>query len=129
MTSQERDLVRRALDLLHRLVPPEEPYAVDPVRRSCPAALFARRYLLRESANDVTSAELWTFFAEVSASGEVEPLSKAEFFRRLPGVMESAFGVRKCHHIVRSSRCQRGFKGVGIRMDTCLPVVPEPEAV
>ncbi len=129
MTLQERDLICRAVELLQRLVPPEEPYSVDPVRRDCPVALFARHYLLREPASDVTSRELWTFFSEVSSSGEVEPVSKSEFLSRLPGVMELAFAVRKSHNVMRDGRRVRGFKGVGIRMDTCLPVVPEPEAV
>ncbi|MGO8928085.1 MAG: hypothetical protein ACLQU3_14530 [Limisphaerales bacterium] len=127
MTSQERDLVRRALNLLHRLMPPEEPYAGYPVRPDCPVALFARRFLLREPASDLTSAELRTFFAEVSASGEVEPLSKAEFLSRLPAVMESVFGARKCHNIQRNGRRVRGFRGVGIRLDTCAPATMELE--
>ena len=127
MTSQERDLIRRALDLLHRLIPPEEPDAAHPVPRDCPVALFARRYLLREPASDLTSKELWTFFAEVSSSGEVEPLSKAEFLSRLPGIMESILGLRKSHNIPRAGRRVRGFRGVGIRLDTCAPAATELE--
>ena len=127
MTSQERDLIRRALDLLHRLIPPEEPDAAHPVPRDCPVALFARRYLLREPASDLTSKELWTFFAEVSSSGEVEPLSKAEFLSRLPGVMELAFNVRKSHNLIRSGRRQRGFKSIGFRLDDGSPAAMKVE--
>ena len=127
MTSQERDLIRRALDLLHRVMPPEEPYAGYPVRRDCPVALFNRRYLQREPASDLTSRELWKFFAEVSASGELEPLSKAEFLSRLPGIMELTFGLRKSHNVQRAGRRLRGFRGVGIRLDAC-PATPEPKS-
>jgi hypothetical protein len=127
MTSQERDLIRRALDLLHRLMPPEEPDAASPVRRDCPVVLFVRRYLVREPGSDLTSKELWTFFAEVSSSGEVEPVSKSEFLSRLPGVMELAFAARKSHNIQRAGRRVRGFRGIGIRMDTCAPAAPELE--
>ena len=127
MTSQERDLILRALDLLHRLMPPEEPSAVFPVLRNCPVVLFVRRYLVREPGSDLTSNELWTFFAEVWASGEVEPVSKSEFLSRLTGVMELAFAVRKSHNIQRAGRRVRGFRGVGIRLDTCAPAAPERE--
>jgi hypothetical protein len=127
MTLQEHDLIRRALELLHRLVPPEEEGAAHPVRRDCPVALFARRYLLREPASDLTSGELWTFFSEVSASGELEPLSKAEFLSRLPGIMELSFGLRKSHNVQRAGRRLRGFRGVGIRLDTCAPAPLELE--
>jgi hypothetical protein len=90
-------------------------------------AVFARRYLLREPASDLTSAELWKFFAEVSASGELEPLSKAAFLSRLPGIMELTFGTRKSHNVQRGGRRLRGFRGVGIRLDACAPATPESE--
>jgi hypothetical protein len=127
MTLQEHDLIRRALELLHRLVPPEEAVAAHPVRRDCPVVLFVRRYLVREPGSDLTSKELSKFFAEVSASGELEPLSKAEFLSRLPGIMELTFGTRKSHNIQRAGRRVRGFRGVGIRLDTCAPAAPELE--
>src|ERR1039458_8361156 len=104
MTLQERDLIRRALELLHRLVPPGGEGAAHPRRRDCPVALFARRYLVREPGSDLTSKELWKFFAEVSASGELEPLSKAAFLSRLPGIMELTFGTRKSHNVQRGDR-------------------------
>ena len=128
MTSQEHDLIRCALDLLHRLMPPEERDAVCLVRRDCPVALFARRFLLREPANDLSSKELWKFFAEVAASGELQPLSKAEFLRRLPGVLELTFGLRKSHNVQRAGRRVRGFRGVGIRLDDSQPDLLEAEA-
>jgi hypothetical protein len=116
MTNRERDLIRQALHLLQRLAE-DEPHAVDQVRHDCPVALFARRFLLRDPVGDVTSEELWTFFGEVVASGELEPLSKTEFLSRLPGVMESSFGVRKSHNIRRGGQRVRGFRGVGLRME------------
>ena len=115
MTSQDRDLIRRALDLLHKLVADDEPCESDPAPRCCPVALFAKRYLARDSASDLTSHELWQFFGEVAASGEVEPLSKTEFLRRLPGVMEAVFGVRESHNVLRTSGRVRGFRGITVR--------------
>jgi len=70
-----------------------------------------------DPTTDVTSAELWRFFAEVAASGEVRPLPKAEFLRRLPAVMARLFGSLKSHNIVRAGHRVRGFRGVDIRLD------------
>lgn len=117
MTRTQTELLRRALELLHRLVPDDaEPCAVDAPRR-CPVAKFAKKFLIRDPANDQTSQELWQYFCEISASGELERLSKAEFLRRLPTVLETIFGVRKAHNVERDGHRVRGFRGVGIRMD------------
>jgi len=89
--------------------------------------MFAQRYLQREPAEDVTSIELWQFYNEVAATGEIEPLPKAEFLRRLPAVMEAEFGARKCHNIQRAGHRVRGFHGVGIRLAACPPSVLEVE--
>jgi hypothetical protein len=132
MTRTEFNLIKRALELLHRLVPDDgEPHAVDLAPRRCPVAMFAKKFLIRDLANDVTSQELWQFFGEVFASGELEALSKSEFLRRLPGVMASTFDVRKSHNIQRSGHRLRGFRGVGVRLDASPPSVVElePEAV
>lgn len=72
-----------------------------------------------EPSSDLTSDELWIFYSEVAASGEVGILSKPVFLRRLTPVMDVVFGVRKCHSVLRDSRCLRGFRGVGIRMEPC----------
>jgi hypothetical protein len=119
MTSQETDLIRRALELLHQLVPSGQPHASDPAPRRCPALAFAQRYLERQPASDMTSAELWQFFKEVAASGELEPLTKPVFQRALPGAMEAVFGVKKCHAIKRGRQTVRGFKWVGVREEAC----------
>jgi hypothetical protein len=127
MTTQQTDLVRRALSLLNGLVPSGEPCACDGRPRRCPATQFAARYLIREAAGDMTSQELWRFFVEVTTSGELEPLSKAEFLRRLPAAMESVFGARKCHGIDRAGRRVRGFRCIGIRLDADPVKMLEPE--
>jgi hypothetical protein len=117
MKRSELNSIRSAIEILHRLVPDDEPRATNPAPRRCPVALFAKRYLAREPASDLTSAELWQFFGEVAATGEVEPLSKSEFLRRLPAVLQAVFDVRKSHAVEREGRHLRGFKGVGIRLD------------
>jgi len=113
MTPNEINLARRALELLHRLLQ-DEPQVVDSTPRRCPVAQFARRYLVRDPSGEVTCTGLWQFYHEVAAAGEVEPLSKSEFLRRLPGVMEATFGVKKCHNIRRGTQTVRGFKSVTI---------------
>ena len=73
-------------------------------RRGCPVTAFAERYLLLEPSSDLTSDELWIFYSEVAASGEVGILSKPVFLRRLTPVMDVVFGVRKCHSVVSGKR-------------------------
>ena len=114
MTTTELDSIRRAVELLKRLLPENEPHACDSSWR-CPVARFAKRYLVRQPGCEVSSQELWQFYTEVSSSGELEPLPKAEFLRRIPTVMEETFGVKKSHAIAREGQTVRGFKGVGIR--------------
>ena len=110
MTKTEIAAINRAIALLSSLT--GEPYASVPLPRTCPVRVFAQRYLVRNPDNSMTCQEIWTFFAEVAASGEVEPLSKAQFLRRLPAVMGCVFGVRKSHHIERAGGRVRGFKGI-----------------
>ena len=121
MTRTEIDIIKRALDLLHKLVPDDEPRAVDLTPRPCPVMAFGRQYLVLDAASDVTSQELLEFYAEVAARGEVQQLSKSEFLRRLPAAMAVVFGARKTHDIERDGHKVRGFRGVGIRMDDCPP--------
>jgi len=52
-------------------------------------------------------------------------MRKAAFLRQLPAELEAIFGVRKSHSIERRGRRVRGFRGVGIRLDTCPPAAPE----
>lgn len=118
MTRSELDSIKHALGLLHRLVPDDEPRAVDISPRPCPVILFTKRYLTRQPGADMTCAELWQFYSEVAASGEVEPLTKQEFLRALPGAMAAVFGVNKCHSIRRDGHTQRGFKRVTVREHT-----------
>jgi hypothetical protein len=131
MTRSELDLIRRALQLLHKIVPDDEIYEVHPVRRQCPVISFARRYLLRQPGADMATAELWKFYAEVAAAGESEPLTKQEFLRALPGAMAAVFGLRKCHSVQRDGQTLRGFKSVTIREQTSpvMTVEVETEAV
>ena len=84
MNKSEIAVLNRVIVLLQSLT--DEPQAVDPGPGHCPVAIFARKYLERDPARDLTSAELWQFFAEVSGEGEVERLSKSEFLRRLPAI-------------------------------------------
>lgn len=115
MTRTEIDVIRRALQLLHKLVPDDEPRACDLTPRRCPVIAFATRYLMRQPGADMATAELWKFYAEVAAAGESEALTKQEFLRALPGAMAAAFGLRKCHTVQRDGQVVRGFKSVTIR--------------
>ena len=113
MNKSEIAVLNRVIVLLQSLT--DEPQAVDPGPGHCPVAIFARKYLARDPGSDVTSAELWTFFNEVAATGEVDPLSKAEFLRRLPAVMRAAFDVKKSHAVESEGGRRRGFKGITLR--------------
>jgi hypothetical protein len=129
MTAQEIDLIRQALALLHRLVPPDELHAGGPALRRCPVIQFATQYLMRDPGRDATSAELWRFYMEIVTAGELEPLTKQEFLRKLPGALEATFGAKKCHNVERDGSKVRGFRAVTIREEpspvTALGVEPE----
>jgi len=121
MTKSEIDLISSALELLHKLVPDDPLCAYDPTPRRCPVEAFARHYLMREPGSSVTSSELWQFYAEIAASGELELLTKGEFLHHLPRAMDAVFGIKKSHDIKRAGGRQRGFKGVGISEETSGP--------
>jgi hypothetical protein len=118
MTAEEIDLIQRALELLHRLVAPEGDSAHRLAAHRSMVILFAERYLKRDALEDVTCAELWQFYREIVAAGDLEPVSKSEFLRLLPAAMETTFGVKKCHGILRDGVRLRGFRSVTLRDDT-----------
>ncbi len=96
-------------------MPPDERHAGGPALRRCPVTQFATHYLIRDPGQDVTSTELWRFYSEIAAAGELEPLTKQEFLRKLPGALEATFGVKKCHNVERDGAKVRGFRAVTIR--------------
>lgn len=124
MSESEVELIRRAIDLLVRVLPDGAQRPQRPASRPCPVLDFAKRYLMRDPASDVTTRELWVFFSEVVAAGELEPLGQRTFQRALPSIIEGLFGARKSHCIQRGDQALRGFKGVGIREAAC-PATPD----
>ena len=78
---------------------------------------FTQKYLTADPVGDLSCQEAWTFFEEIAQAGELPPMGKATFLCELPVVIESVYNIRKCHHILRSGRRVRGFRGVDIRMD------------
>jgi hypothetical protein len=110
-------LIKRALELLHRLIPPDKGSSHNPATPQNPVSRFCERYLKREPGQDLTCAELWQFYREVVAAGELEPVSKSEFFRALPVAMATMFGLKKCHGIERDGFRVRGFRSITIRED------------
>ena len=80
-----------------------------------------KRYLIRQPGADMTTAELWKFYAEISASGELDPMTRQQFQRVLPGAMAAVFGANKCHSIQRGTQSLRGFKSVTIN-EHAIPV-------
>ena len=128
MNEAEIDLVRRALELLNRLVPDVQGRAGDPTPRRCAVTDFAKSYLISDPAADVSCGELWTFFREIADAGGLPPVRKAAFLRQLPAAMATIFGARKCHAIQRGGHRVRGFRGVNLRLDASPPAAVELEA-
>jgi hypothetical protein len=125
MTNTELQTVRRAITLLRSLI--DEPQECFPAPQNSPVSRFIQEYLAPDPDADLSCAEAWQFFKEIAQSGELPPMRMAAFLRQLPAVMEAVFCLRKCHHIERAGRRVRGFRGVGIRLDTCAPAAPELE--
>ncbi len=121
MTTPEIKIIKQALNILHRLIPDDEPRAVDLTPRRCPVQAFAKRYLERAPDKDMTTEEIGAFYSEVAAAGEAERLSRGAFLRVLPGAMAAVFGLRKSHAIKRDGKTMRGFRGVTIR-EQAIPV-------
>ena len=119
MEKNEYDLIQEALRLLHRLVPDDKTYAVDAAPKRCPVLEYAQHFLRADPASDLTTLELWWFYEEVVTAGKIQPISKTQFLRRLPGAMEMTFSAKKSHAIKRESQLLRGFKGIDIRRDAC----------
>jgi hypothetical protein len=84
---------------------------------------------MRDPARDITCAELWRFYKEIAAAGELESLSKSQFLRALPAAMEGAFGVKKSHSVQRGAAKLRGFRAVTIRENTDAVTTVEPKEV
>jgi hypothetical protein len=118
MTAEELDLIRQAVDLLHRLVAPGGNGIPKPVTHQSPVIRFVERYIRRDAQDDLTCAELWRFYSEIAVVDELEAVSRSEFFRLLPATMEKTFGVKKCHGILRDGVRLRGFRSVTLREDT-----------
>ena len=106
MTSTEVQAVRRAITLLCSLI--DEPQGSAGIPRRSPVWRFVQEYLVAEASADLTCKEAWQFFLEIVKANELPPTRKAIFLRQLPSLMESAFHVRKCHHIWRGGRRVRG---------------------
>ena len=119
MTKPETDLVNRAITLLRSLT--GEPQAANSELPRCPVQKFVEAYLTAAPDADASSEELWVFYQEIVQAGELPSMRKAAFWGRLPGIMESIFGARKCHNVLRDGRRVRGFRGVAIRLNACLP--------
>ena len=127
MTSQERDLIRQAIETLRRLLPDDQGRAGDSAPPRCPVTRFVREYLMSDPDADLACEELWRFFQEIAQDGELPPMRKVAFLRQLPIVMESIHFVRKSHAIERGGHRVRGFRGVTIRLDAPTPDALEAE--
>lgn len=123
MTNTEIQAIRRAITMLCALI--DEPQECAPVPYQSPIRRFVREYLAPDPKADISCGEAWQYFQEIAEAGELPPMRKTIFLRQLPIVLEAAYQVRRCHSIMRSGRRVRGFRGVGIRMDTGSPTVVE----
>jgi hypothetical protein len=114
MTKIEIQAVQRAISALSSLM--NRPQECSPLPHS-PARRFVEYYLEADANSDMSCEEIWRFFQEVVAAGELPPIRKAVFLRQLPILMREVFQLRKCHRIQRESHHVRGFKGISVRMD------------
>jgi hypothetical protein len=122
MTKSEISILRRAIVHLNMLIKAPR----DPIRRRCPVTRFARGCLIYDPGADVSCEQLWDFYEEVAAAGELPPLNKAAFLRLLPTVIQTVFGATKRHDILRAGSQVRGFVGVGISEQADLPAMSAP---
>jgi hypothetical protein len=117
MTKIESETIRRVVQLLQRFLPEYEPRMVPSTTRSSPVFRFAKEYLAPDTSDELSCHDLWRFFSEIVAAGDLPPMPKTAFFRELPAIMESVFGVKRSHSIKRAGKTVRGYKGVTIRDD------------
>ena len=123
MTELENELILRAIELLQKLVPDGTPRPQRPASRPCPVLDFARRYLMRDPADEMTTAELWQFYEELASVGEVEVLGRRAFERALPGAMEETFqGIRLGKDGYKRSRAAVKWRGISERERLCKPM-------
>lgn len=119
MTQNEIDTINQAIELLSQLAADEDESKGDnAVPSRCPVKRFAQEYLRPQADSDMSCAELWKFYCEIAEVGELPAMRKAVFLRRLPSVMDTSYAVRKCHDIQRAGRRLRGFRGIGIKLDS-----------
>lgn len=118
MNQSEIEIARQAIQLLRTLVPDDKIRTENPGTRRCPVTQFVERHLKSELGSDMTTAELWRFYSEVAAAGELESVTRHQFLKSLPVTMRAIFGVNKCHRVVRNGRNLRGFRGINIRFET-----------
>lgn len=115
VTDSQAALLRDAIDILLRVLPDVTQPPSRPAPRSCPVAEFAKSFLTADVADDMSTEELWRFYQEIAAVGDLEQISRRTFERALPSAIAAAFGVKKCHSIQRDGRAVRGFRGVTVR--------------
>jgi len=126
MTKTELVRINRAITVLQSLI--EKPHEGGRTLHASPIEHFVREYLAPDPGSDFGCLELWQFFHEVVAAGELEPLPKSTFLRQLPAVMEAVYNLKKSHHIERLGHRVRGFRGVNSRSVIGQPPVRELEA-
>jgi hypothetical protein len=102
MTKTEVQAVRRAISILGSQI--DVPVECAPVPRQSPVRRFVEDYLVADPNADLSCDEIWKFFQEVVAAGELSPMRKAVFLRQLPILMQEAVQARKSHHIWREGR-------------------------
>ncbi len=113
MKPSEEQTIRRAIALLSSMI--DMPQEFLPVPWYSPVRQFVEKYLCPDPQADLASEEAWTFFQEIVQAGELTPVSRAVFLRQVPTIIEAAHGLRKSHHVERSGRRVRGFKGITSR--------------
>ena len=118
MTNTQIQTVRRAISLLSALIDEPKPCAAVPFQS--PIRRFVQEFIAPDPKTDLSCAEAWQYFQEVAQAGELQSMRKSIFLRQLPTIMEAAYQVRRSHSIVRSGRRVRGFRGVGIKMDSAI---------
>ncbi|MCW5550897.1 MAG: hypothetical protein KIS67_01900 [Verrucomicrobiae bacterium] len=113
MKPSEEQTIRRAIALLSSMI--DTPQECLPAPWHSPVRQFVEKYLCPDPQAELASEEAWTFFQEIVQAGELAAIRRAVFLRQLPTIVEAVYGLRKSHHVERSGRRVRGFKGIAIR--------------